>query len=245
MGMNAQVSLPYPMAELICREWPFLKKLGVEGATIQSWTTCHNSYGLNNLAFARSGWEDRVDYRKLLDDYLLGMFGSIANDVRPIYERLQKALEKVEKRGIGKSVFLQSFYSDPSMSDADTFLPNGHNVGYLLEEVGLDFINQTLGRALRKAGDAREKRQARNLIRIVKYWAMAAEFFRIIVESNQAGKEGNQAAVVGWMNQATLALDKMTTYLNTIPDYGWICVTVIPKWRSRLRGFRRRAGISN
>ena len=144
MGMGAQRTLPYPMSRIICKDWPHLKKAGVEGATIQCWTHNHSVYALNNLVFAACGWSDDVDHDAVLDDYLLGAFGSAGEAVRPIFAGMCDAVDK--------------------MAEGDTILqPNGDNIRYFLNEVGRETIHQALDNARAQAANDRERRQVRKL----------------------------------------------------------------------------------
>ncbi len=74
MGLDSMRSLPFPMWDVIGRDWESLKKLGVAGATVQCWATNHETYALNLLAFAEAGWGGEKSSDTLLDDYLVGRF---------------------------------------------------------------------------------------------------------------------------------------------------------------------------
>lgn len=172
MGMNSQRALPYPMARIICEEWPRLKKLGIGGATLQSFSRNYGVYGLNYLAFAESGWNDKVDYDVLLDDYLLGMFGAAAPAIKPVYEKFDLALEKI-RRGEADSKYLKPF--PPAIGD---LLPNAYNFIYFMEEVGgVEFIMDCISRGYALAHTDREKFQLDIFAKAVSMWEAAREFF--------------------------------------------------------------------
>jgi hypothetical protein len=239
MGMEAQKSLPYPMSEVICRDWPNLKALGIEGATIQSWSTNHNAYGLNNLAFARNGWEDRVDHQALLDGYLSGMFGSAATEIKPIFERMIGALKRVEKEGPAVSPWLSRY--DGSKTSGGSFLPDGYTVVYLMESLGSEFLDGALRRAREKASDARERRQVEQLTAASSYWRQAASALSLDLKAKDAERQGNRTAAASLLSEAATQCERVSAYLKTLPARGWISLATPPQWPRLAADFRKRA----
>ena len=239
MGMEVQKSLPYPMSDVICRDWPNLKKLGIEGATIQSGSTNHNSYGLNNLIFARNGWQDRVDHKQALDDFLLGMYGSAAPEIRPIFERLVAALQRVEKEGSAASP-LMSGYDDKSTMGG-SFLPDAYTIVYLMDQVKVDFLENSLQRASQKASNERERKQVKEFATVTGYWRLAAEAISLDLRSKQAEKLGNHKAASALLLDAAEYCERVDNYLKTIPQTGWIYVTTPRQWPRLATDFRRRS----
>jgi hypothetical protein len=124
---------------------------------------------LNNLAFARNGWDDRVDHQALLDGYLSGMFGSAAGEIKPIFERMIAALKRVEREGPAVSQWLSPMMGQKRLGAAffltATQLFICSRVWALsfwmrhFESLGPEFLDAALQRAREKASDARERRQ--------------------------------------------------------------------------------------
>jgi hypothetical protein len=239
MGMDVQKSLPYPMSEVICRDWPHLKKLGIEGATIQSWSTNHESYGLNNLAFARNAWEDRVDHDSLLDGYLLGMFGSAAVEIKPIFERLIGALKKVEKEGPQVSTWLAKY--DAKTPKGGSFLPDAYTLVYLLDTLGPTSLDRAVGRARERAMNEREKRQVEMFATVVAYWKKAEAVLRLNLLSLEAERKGRRADAAAMLTEAAEKCGPVLAFLETIPPRGWVSVTTPRQWHSLSNEYRKRA----
>ncbi len=238
MGMDAQRSLPYPMAEGICRDWPNLKRIGVEGAIVQSWSSNHNSYGLNNLAFARLGWNDQVDFEGLMDEFLLGMFGRAASELKPVFVRMQQALKSVEAGTAGDSLYLSTY--DVSDITKGSFLPDAYNIGYLLEQIGGDFLDGALGRAKQKAADARERRQVEYFAAVTVYWRKSAEALGIELRAMQAHRKGDKPRAAELYRQALVKEQEASDYARTLPPRGWMSVTLPRVWRRSLNELKER-----
>jgi len=211
MGMSAQSSLPYPISEVICEDWIHLKRLGVEGATIQCWTENHSVYTLNNLAFARCGWYDRVDHAELLNDFLLGSYGSVADEIRPIFEGMIRDVRRHAK-------------------EKGDLLPSAGNVCYFLDEVGRDTIRQALTAARKKADDDRQRRQIEKLAAAVRYWEMAAEVFALRAEASRLAKTDPKAALAVLEKALNQSCPRLQEYLKTSMPPGWQGVRVAGMW---------------
>jgi hypothetical protein len=153
MGMNAQCSLPYPMSKVICQDWPHLKALGIEGATVQMLASCHQAYALNMLAFARCGWESDVDHAALLDEFLSGMFGQAGPAVRHYYQGLIDAMDR--------------FAADPDR----VLQPDGKNITYFMKHVD---PRRAMEAAQASATSSRELRQVARFAQYVRYLELAA-----------------------------------------------------------------------
>lgn len=163
MGMNAQRGLPYPMARIMCEEWPHLKKFGVDGSTVQCLATCHDAYGLNLAAFAANAWADTVDYDELLHNYLLGMFGSAAKAIEPIYRAIEDATQVIAR---------SSNDALPGGADESIMQPNGENAKFFLDHV--PDMQLHLEHAKRTCQNDRERQQVNRFINYVNYWKLAA-----------------------------------------------------------------------
>ncbi len=127
MGMNAQKGLPYPMADVIIREWPRLKKMGIGGATVQSREGDHHVYALNYQAFARMGWAARVDYPGPCAMNFWQACSVRRTPSGPVYEHFDRRVKSVETQG-SDSPFLQ-----PVLPAVGCYLPNSRNIAFLLE----------------------------------------------------------------------------------------------------------------
>ncbi|MBI3945614.1 MAG: DUF4838 domain-containing protein, partial [Armatimonadetes bacterium] len=184
MGMNAQRSLPYPQDRVILREWRSLKALGIDGATLQERPDSHEIYALNLLAFTRSAWEEDVDPDALLDEYLEGMYGSVAGEIRPIYDGLHAAWRRAEEEGdAGKwPAFSSNRHSGALIT------PNGRNIVLQMDALGEERLDECLRRARERAGNDRERRQVAKLTQVTQYWKAAAAFYRL--EQRATGTAG-------------------------------------------------------
>lgn len=206
MGMSCHVSMPYPMSEVICEDWKNLKRLGIEGATVQCWSSNHSTYALNLLAFARCGWYDEVDHDEVLNDYLLGAYGSVANDLRPIFEGMIQGMRKLAR---GKN----------------NLLPSGDSSGYFLDSIGRDTIRRALQSAGRNAQSDGERHQVERLSAAVRYWEMVADLYGAQAKATELEKS-DQAAALKILDQAVnQQWPQLHQYLTTMP-LGWLEVTV-------------------
>lgn len=192
MGMGAQAGLPYPQAGVICREWPLLKKLGIDGATVQSMDSVHEAYALNYLAFARSGWEAQVAVDTLQAEYLEGMFGAAAPALRPIFERLEAQCRKIE-RGEAESPYLATGWGGEGC-----LLPNGINIGWFLGDEGFTLIDKQVDEARQLASSDRERRQIDRFENATRYWHFMFGLLdtRRQMEGLQQDGDGKAAAIL-------------------------------------------------
>lgn len=227
VGMEAQRSLPYPMTEVICRDWPELRAVGVEGATIQSWGANHHVYGLNLLAFARSGWDAAVDADAVLDEYLLGIYGGIAVHIRPIYAAMHQSVRALAD------------CPAPAEIPSGILQPDGYNVAYFLRYVGHATLHRALDGAQRSAGTPREQRQVAALRQAVRYWEMAAEMASLQRRA-QALQDEAPAAAASLLHEATaVRYPELMDYLETTLPRGWASIWTPRKWQGALRKMKQ------
>jgi len=212
MGMSAQKSLPYPMSEVIIEDWRHLRRLGIEGATVQCRTNCLNAYTLNMLALARSGWYDEVDHAALLDYYLVGAYGSVADEVRPIFERLrQRMRDWARERG--------------------PLMPNGDNVRYFVDSASRALFHKALTAAQQKAASDRERRQVQRLSAVVGFWELAAEFYELNYQSGQLAKSDPKAALELLETAINQQWPRIRQYMETSVPPGWLDPTALSENR--------------
>lgn len=216
MGMNCQKGLPYPVAAVIAREWPRLQTLGIGGATVQSREHDHNTYALNYLAFARSGWEDRVDYAALKTEFLQGMFGSLAEAMRPVYETFERQVKMLEAKGLS-SPFVQ-----PWSPKEGCLLPNSLNIVFLLEALDVPAAIARIEAAMRKTSDKRECRQAKDFLDALRYWHMAADLYRTARAIMEAEGRGENETVKRLARQALQKNEPVLKQIEALPPRGWI-----------------------
>ncbi len=216
MGMNAQKGLPYPMADVIVREWPRLKRLGIGGATVQSRERDHHVYALNYLAFARMGWQARVDYPAMRDEFLEGMFGSLAEAVRPVFENFERQVKLLEEKG-SASPFMQ-----PVAPAVGCLLPNARNIAFLLEGLDVPAALARIENAMRGTADARERRQAADFLNALRYWNMAAELYRAAQAVTEAEARGDAAAVRDLSGRTLARWEPELSRVEGLPVRGWI-----------------------
>ena len=218
MGMSAQSSLPYPISEVICGDWPHLRKLGVEGATIQCWSLEHSVYALNNLAFARCAWQDQVDHAQVLEDYLLGAFGSAGDELRPVFQGM---IGKVRQLAAGK----------------ENLLPNADNVRYFVNGETMPAMQRALAAARHKAADDRERRQVEKLAAAVRYWELAAELLELSAQGSRLRKSDRQAAHALLERALTTTGPALQSQMAALAP-GWLGVRSPSRWENRIAALR-------
>jgi len=204
MGMLAQLSLPYPQWEVICEDWKYLKSLGVGGATIQCMAECHSVYSLNLLAFACSGWDDNVDSAKVLSDYLQGAYGSVSEEIRPVFAGMLQVMRKIAE-------------------GTEMLQPYGDNIMLFLAGDNRAVIQQALKSAYDKAADEREQRQVEKLRAAVRYWFLATDFFTLRDKVIELQKNDSQSAMILLDKLIAGPYAELQKYLqsSSIPA-GWI-----------------------
>jgi poly(3-hydroxybutyrate) depolymerase len=213
MGLNSHCCLPYPLWEVICEDWNHLKRLGIDGATVQCWSTNHSMYALNLLAFARCGWSDQANPTEVLDDYLLGAFGSAAESVRPIFAGLAQAVRQLA-------------------TTPDDMRPDSVNVKYFLGKVGRDAIHRAMKDAMAKADDDRQRRQLKKLSAAVAYWEMSADVLDGCSIANRLAQSDPRAALAAVDNILDQQWAKFDEMMRWSAAPGWICMTVTNQWKS-------------
>jgi len=214
MGRGGYMSLPFPIAEGVCRDWPGLKEIGIQGATVQSNPPNMSIYGLNYLAFARCGWQDHVDYDKLLDDYLLGMFGSVTREIRPVYDALDTVVRRIEQGDVENSPYLR----DPR---SECLRANGRNIRFFLEEIGIGFIRSCVRRALDRARNDRERRQVKDFKDAVTYWQQLAELYEIRDKALVAREAGRGEDAEALRAQCMGRIEELEEFQKRLPARGW------------------------
>lgn len=192
-----------------------------------------------NLAFARNGWEDRVDHQALLDGYLSGMFGSVARELKPVFERMIAALQRVEKEGPAVSPWMAGY--DASKTTGRSFLPDGYTIVYLLDQLGTDFLEHALQRTREKPSDERERRQVAHFAAVVAYWRLAGDALSLDLKAKEAEKDGNRATAASLLIEAADKCERVTEYLKTLSPRGWISVATPRQWPRLAADFRKRS----
>lgn len=234
MGMATYRSLPFPIAEVMIREWPRLKKLGIDGATIQSTGESHETYGLNYYIFARSGWEDGLKYEKALDDYLLGMFGSVASEVRPIWETLVKNLQKIEKLGVKATLYKES-------AEEGCFTPNAWEFNVLADSGELEEFCSCCRRALKKASTNRERHQVEMLLASIRYWEMAGRAMDTYFRATHAEKRGDKGKAIELYEDFISQVEPILEYEAKFAGRGWMGLSNDrDQWRRSAERARKR-----
>ena len=211
MGMNAQASLPYPMGKVIIEEWPELIKLGVQGASIQANPLNYRAYGINYLAFAAAAWNEKACYNTVFNYWLKGMFGAAAPFIKPIYEALDRALEKIVTGTDHECIK----YTAPAIGH---ILPDASNIAYFIDELTVDFIDKCVDNARKIHTNSREKAQVEEFAAAIKYWKLAANYFHLkqLVLSND---------FIGFtdveLENFKDKFEQMENYRLSIEDTGW------------------------
>ena len=180
-----------------------MKRLGIGGATIQCWTSNHSVYAASLLAFARCGWHDQVDAEEVLDDYLLGAYGSVADEIRPIFAGFMQAMRD-------------------RASQESELRPNGVSGFYFLEQVGREKIQQALRAARQKAASDGERRQVQKLSTTVGYWEMAADFYEARRRAIQLSKSEPKVALALLERVRDRHWAKPREYMATSAPPGWL-----------------------
>ncbi len=227
MGRDLMKSFPLPMAEAVCQQWPHLKRLGIDGAIIDCWSSNHETYCLQNLAFARSGWEDEVKVEEVFEDYLTGTFGAAAPQARPVFAGLQEAVRLIAQEKAPRSLFLSRL--------APGYLgPDAATVGYFLEQIG----EQALRRAAAPAHGGREEAQVRTLAAMLEYWRRGAAVMRLEVLADRAAKEGRKGEATALYQKAIAASNEIILYISAQPPRGWISISTLGAWHETAMRWR-------
>lgn len=219
-GMSAQHHLPYPQAEVICRDWPRLKQLGIRGATLQGAAADHHTHALNYLTFARNGWSAKVDAHEVLDDFLQGMFHGAAPAIRPIYERLLDTFKRVEDEGPNISPYLRKFPADEGC-----LLPDGLNIAYMLDQGNLEVFKRWADHAASVADDREAEAHVRTLRTLIDCWAMAAGIFKKGKEAGDLAAQGKAQKAASRQIDLFLELATFCAKARDELPYGWL-----PPW---------------
>ncbi len=214
-GMNAQRVLPYPMGELACADWPGYRQAGVVGGKTNTDSAQLAVYGLNYLAFGRSGWEEPVDYAALRAEFLEGLFGAAAPALEPVYAAFDEAVRKVGRGEAGESRWLR-----PAPPAKGCLLPNARNIVYFLEEVGLDFIRERIRQAESLASDARERRQVARFKDAVEYWRLCRDYLALRMDAEEA-ERANSAHARKLFRLAHQAVRAVQAHAQRIKNDGW------------------------
>ncbi len=212
MGMNAQASLPYPMARVIAEEWPDLIQLGVQGATIQSHPYNCRIYGLNYLVFAASAWADRADVAAVLDYWLKGMFGAAAPAIRPVFEALERAAARIAAGA--EHPCLRAV--PPAVGH---LLPNARNIVYFIETLTPAWIEACVARARGLCADPREREQVEEFAAAVRYWIAAADWYRWQQRTWQPEFSGFTDADLG---EVRACADRLEQAKQPLHGTGWL-----------------------
>ncbi len=227
MGVDQMKSFPYPKAEAVCQAWPQLKRLGIDGATIQAWSSNHETYAMQSVAFARSGWEDTVNAGEVLEEYVTGAFGAAAPQVRPVFAGLQEAVRLIAQGKAPTSLFLSRL--------APGYLgPDAATVGYFLEEIG----EEALRRAATPIHGGREEAQVRNLAAILEYWRRGTAIMRLELLADRAAKEGRKAEATALYEKAIAASKEIVLYISAQPPRGWISISTLGAWHETAMRWR-------
>jgi hypothetical protein len=204
-----------------------LKRLGIDGAMIDCWSSNHETYALQNLAFARSGWEDEVNVEELFEEYLTGAFGNAAAQVRPVFAGLQLAMRNITQEKAQPSLFRSR--SAPGYLGLDAV-----SVGYFLEQIG----EEALRRAATPVNGGREEAQVRNLGAVLEYWRRGAAVMRLELLADRAAKEGRKGEAMALYEKAIAASNEIILYLNAQPPRGWISASAPAAWHETAMKWR-------
>lgn len=242
MGMERHRSLPYPMLDVICAEWPALRAAG--GMTLQCWGDNHQTYALNLLAYAAVGWCDEVDRNAVMRDYLISTFGLAARAVRPIFEALHNAVAELAASKPGDEAWEMitrcQQLRNAKLSDVDylppeknqgILQPTGESAWYLWQRLKVVKPLQLIARAQQQAPHCAA---VAAFGEVVRYWQMAASYFDTIGPglcpgSNDGGEIKNPGQSPGLTADQIMA--DMLAHLATIPP-GWISPRTPKRWTS-------------
>ena len=237
MGMSAQKSLPYPMDRIVCRDWRHLKAMGIEGAVVQCWPSNHDVYGLNMLAFARCGWLDDVDPDALLDEYLVGMFGSAAAAVKPMFDAFHEAWRRAEEDRPEDLGMFEETYARGAL-----IRPNGSCMPFLLEVLGEDRLDEILGSARQAADDGCDRRQVEKLAAACAYWKLGARVFRAYRLAQIAREAGDEKKAREMFLEAAREVGPALACVQDLPA-GWVAAAITRhSWNGWRKVFEDEAG---
>lgn len=225
MGMERHLSLPYPMLDVILKEWSHLKGLGVGGVTLQCWGANHQTYAMNLLAYAAIGWESEPDRNAIVRNYLLCTFGRAARTLRPLFESLNHTVRDLAQSHPGDESWVQITFCQqrraagpeevdylPPHLNAGIFQPTGESMTYLWRYVERVDPFQVLACARRQVVAPDETANVEALTQAVRYWQRAAAFFQ----------------------QEHRDISPILEQINRIPP-GWITPQTVRRWNARRR----------
>lgn len=233
MGMHMQKSLPYPISELVIRDWQFFKEMGVDGACSLSRDSCFKTYNLNYLAFARSAWWNSVDHGRLIDEYLLGMFGEAGKALRPVWDSFYKSMLRIEQEYTSASIYLQSKRHDPT-DPGGCLLPTAHNIAFFMDELGEEALDRCITQARSLVSDDRERRQVKDFAVVVEYWKMAAAFFRAYQPTVDPLPDVTADELLEHHREARRLAQGIIEYIEPLDGEGWLYRGTLGRWERQL-----------
>jgi hypothetical protein len=214
MGMVIQKSLPYPQDRVIVRDWPAMRSMGIEGATIQCWPSVANAYGLDQLAFARCGWEERVDPDTLQAEFLEGMYGAAAGEVKPIFDAFHETWRREEQ------------------NEAE-MLPNGRSILPIMKVLGEGGLGRAIARARETASNDRETRQIDTLVLQAEYWKSAARVYQVKDQLTAANEKNDKQAAEELRPKLEKQVADTLRCFDRLPD-GYVERTARRYWNQEL-----------
>lgn len=96
MGMDCHASLPFPCLTTMFQEWKELRKIGIQGACIQSYDNHNIPYDINYTAFSKLAWDLEYPFQKHLDNYCLSMYGDSKYHIKKIYQTLENKVQEMK-----------------------------------------------------------------------------------------------------------------------------------------------------
>ena len=84
-GMGCWKSLPFPVTELLFKDWAWAKAKGIGGFKTNASTSNHGVYNINYAAQTRMMREDPPSYDEWLADFCVGFYGEAAKPMEKLY----------------------------------------------------------------------------------------------------------------------------------------------------------------
>jgi hypothetical protein len=233
MGMMAQKSLPYPMAEVIAADWKALHSEGIGGASVQCMAGCYQAYAMNMTAFGGSAWGQPRSADAIAADYALAMFGPAASSLLWILQRWNDAMAAIGRAAPG------DLTPDPLHPQHHALLPDGGSIAWLWSNLGGDAaVQQAVAAAQAAAVEPGHRANVQRFAIYLEYCRLAARAMRQRERARQLATSDHADAGAEWRQLLDHDWPAVIAYLQSHRLPGWVLTRSITRWQSELKGLQ-------